>query len=35
VTVAGNVSGARVANDRNAVVSAAYGNDAANGVRWT
>lgn len=32
VTVGGNVTSARVANDGNAVVSAAYANDAANGV---
>jgi hypothetical protein len=32
VTVAGSVSGAGVANDRNALVAATYGNDAASGV---
>jgi hypothetical protein len=32
LTVAGNVTGARIANDGNAVVSAAFANDAANGI---
>lgn len=32
VTVAGSVTGASVANDRNALVAATYGNDAASGV---
>lgn len=33
VAVSGNVAGGTVANDRNAYVGAAYGNDAANGVK--
>ncbi len=32
LTVAGNAAGASVANDRNALVAATYGNDAANGL---
>ncbi|QNK69721.1 beta strand repeat-containing protein [Variovorax sp. PAMC26660] len=33
VTVGGNVTGARISNDSNTVVSASYANDAANGIK--